>query len=77
MLRCRCMLTELCICVIGQRFILLFDEVTLSNMLSPKHSCEDLVDNVVFVCFLDEEVDIICWFPEKSDECGPSITVVD
>jgi hypothetical protein len=32
---------------------------------------------VVSICFFDEEVDIICWLPEKSDECGPSITVVD
>jgi hypothetical protein len=31
-----------------------------SKILSPAGSCEDLVDNVVSVCFFDEEVDI-CW----------------
>jgi hypothetical protein len=54
-----------------------FIKLYFSKILSPTGSCEDLVDNVVYVCFLDEEVDIICWLSEKSDECGPSITMVD
>jgi len=74
---CRCMFPKLIIGIVGQWFIIFFIILYFSKRLSPAGSCEDLVDNVMFVCYLDEEVDIVCWLLEKSGECSPSITVVD
>jgi hypothetical protein len=48
-----------------------------SKILSHAGSYEDLDDSVVYSHFLDEEVDTMCWLPETTDECGPSITMVD
>jgi hypothetical protein len=31
----------------------------------------------VSVCFLDEEVDTMCWLPENFEDCGPSMIMVD
>jgi hypothetical protein len=49
----------------------------LSKIFDPVGSWEESADSVVSYFFLDDDVDTMCWLPEKNDECAPSITIVD